>query len=275
MITAVMYHYVRPEENSNLRYLPLADFEKQLDYLLKNYGILSEDEWAAFLAGDETVSGALLTFDDGLVDHTQYVAPVLQRKGLWGQFFICSDPLEQKPLAVHVAHALLSIYPASYLINLLLDQVTELQIEDVLDWRSQKAYLNHDNAADEKLFKRLINWATHELGQRDASASLWEELQGESPSDFTQRWYADKGSIVALSKAGFEIGSHTKTHRLLANLSEKEIHQEVVVSKETLSQVLSKPIESFCFPFGGRRSYNSSVLDTLLSAGFRTAIPGF
>jgi hypothetical protein len=37
-ITGVMYHYVRPVEDSKLRYLSVDDFEKQLEFFIQNIG---------------------------------------------------------------------------------------------------------------------------------------------------------------------------------------------------------------------------------------------
>lgn len=107
MITSVMYHYVRPVENSSLRYLALDDFAKQLDYLSKNVdGFISQEDWEAAKNGANR-DGVLLTFDDGLKDHFNQVLPVLHEKKLFAIFFINTQPLlTPVMLSVHLTHLL-------------------------------------------------------------------------------------------------------------------------------------------------------------------------
>ena len=71
---AVMYHYVREPHQGRFRgihALSTGDFKGQLDWLSKKYRIISYAEFAAAIlerrAFEEPV--ALLTFDDGLIDH--------------------------------------------------------------------------------------------------------------------------------------------------------------------------------------------------------------
>ena len=74
-----MYHYVRPESNSKLHHITSKNFEAQLNYLKERYGIVSKDDWNNFRKTGRFPKGALLTFDDGLKDHINYVIPILKR----------------------------------------------------------------------------------------------------------------------------------------------------------------------------------------------------
>ena len=53
---------------------------------------------------------ALLTFDDGFIDHYEYVFPVLRSRGLGGIFFLVGSTLGDRPMLanVHKTHFLLS-----------------------------------------------------------------------------------------------------------------------------------------------------------------------
>ncbi len=50
--------------------------------------------------------------------------------------------------------------------------------------------------------------------------------------------------------AGFEIGSHTCTHRDLTTLPGAEVMKEMVDSREALERLLGIPIAAFCYPYG-------------------------
>ena len=84
---AIMYHYVREfdKNHPNFRFLDVENFRKQLDYFEKNYGFVSKAEWDDFInkgilnvAQDKVV----LTFDDAMRCHFDYVFPELEKRGL-------------------------------------------------------------------------------------------------------------------------------------------------------------------------------------------------
>jgi hypothetical protein len=80
VLTIVMYHYVRDVESTpypGIKARSLAEFRGQLDHIEREYEVV----------GCEAVRGrclpanaALLTFDDGLVDHLEHVLPELRRR---------------------------------------------------------------------------------------------------------------------------------------------------------------------------------------------------
>jgi len=66
-----------------------------------------------------------------------------------------------------------------------------------------------------------------------------------------------------------EIGSHTVTHPLLANLDDEAARREIVDSRRQLEDRLDRPVRFFCYPSG-----NFSVRDTRLvaAAGYQGAV---
>jgi len=75
--------------------------------------------------------------------------------------------------------------------------------------------------------------------------------------------------VKALSGAGWEIGSHTKSHRALTTLPPKLLFEEVQSSKHFLEDHLGKAIESISFPFG---KFNERVVQACREAGYKRAI---
>jgi peptidoglycan/xylan/chitin deacetylase (PgdA/CDA1 family) len=78
-----MYHYVRPATDGlpHFPFLRLADFERQLDDFAANYGFVDRDAFVRWGQGSSAPDGVLLTFDDGLRDHIEFVLPTLQARG--------------------------------------------------------------------------------------------------------------------------------------------------------------------------------------------------
>lgn len=95
-VPILMYHYVSPlppdadDIRRDLTVLPDV-FERQLVYLA-NEGYQTISLYQLY---DALMNGAplpprpiILTFDDGYIDHYQYVFPALQRHGMTGTFFV-------------------------------------------------------------------------------------------------------------------------------------------------------------------------------------------
>lgn len=65
-------------------------------------------------------------------------------------------------------------------------------------------------------------------------------------------------ALMEMAAAGFEIGSHSVTHRLPTEISKAEAEREIVDSKATIEDRLGRAVQSFAYPFGlvDRASYD-------------------
>jgi peptidoglycan/xylan/chitin deacetylase (PgdA/CDA1 family) len=79
--------------------------------------------------------------------------------------------------------------------------------------------------------------------------------------------YLTKTELRDLSDLGFEIGSHSLTHRHLNDLDAKEIRIELLDSKKALEEITGKPVEHFSCP-GGR--VNAVVTEAAVEAGYKS-----
>ncbi|WP_262868086.1 hypothetical protein [Campylobacter novaezeelandiae] len=113
----IMYHYVREKTKDLpfLRYLSFKNFCKQLDFFEKNFGFVKYEDFINLKKDmnyfKELKDKILLTFDDGLIDHYNFVFFELLKRNLFGLFFIPTRILHQKKaLDVHRIHYLLGRY---------------------------------------------------------------------------------------------------------------------------------------------------------------------
>jgi peptidoglycan/xylan/chitin deacetylase (PgdA/CDA1 family) len=89
--------------------------------------------------------------------------------------------------------------------------------------------------------------------------------------DGIRRRYLIWPEVRALAAAGMEIGSHGLSHRRLADLTSKEVRDELVRSKQQIEAALGRPVEIFAYPYNSvRRRIEPLVLD----AGYRAAAAG-
>jgi peptidoglycan/xylan/chitin deacetylase (PgdA/CDA1 family) len=94
----------------------------------------------------------------------------------------------------------------------------------------------------------------------------------------TDRWNPTHGThperlmgwddLRDLHRAGFEIGSHTATHRRLAELSPDEARQEMAVSRARLEDGLGAPVRHLAYPQG---NWSPEVAAMARGAGYASA----
>ncbi|MCW3125309.1 MAG: hypothetical protein JWO03_967 [Bacteroidetes bacterium] len=113
------YHIVSdepcPHVQNLYKYKNIKEFEADLNYLTKHYQPISAGDMPDVLAGKyKGKKIMLLTFDDGLRQMYDVVAPILLRKGIPAIFFINNDFIDNK--------ALMFRYKVSLAWNLNLDQ---------------------------------------------------------------------------------------------------------------------------------------------------------
>jgi peptidoglycan/xylan/chitin deacetylase (PgdA/CDA1 family) len=78
------------------------------------------------------------------------------------------------------------------------------------------------------------------------------------------------GDLRTLSDAGWEIGSHGKTHRRMIHMNPREIVKELEESKLEIEQQTGKEVVTFCPPFN---AWNYELLQAIEAAGYtRVAI---
>ena len=64
--------------------------------------------------------------------------------------------------------------------------------------------------------------------------------------------------IALWIKNGMKIGSHSKNHKNLTNLSYEIMLNEITESKFYLENLIDSSVDSFCYPFG---SFNDKIIE--------------
>jgi len=77
--------------------------------------------------------------------------------------------------------------------------------------------------------------------------------------------------VRELHAEGVVIGSHSRTHRGLTDLSDSELWDEVTGSRADLEDLLGAPVDCFCYPYN---DVDERVIDAVRRAGYRLAVGG-
>ena len=277
---ALVYHYVR---NFDLKFpysnhKEIKDFVNEIKKLIRlGYEFKNVTEAIESLKKEEDLNKVvLLTFDDGLKDHIN-AAKILKNLGIQkGTFYIPTQPyLNNEILHVHNAHLILSKEGEKSL-DLLFEVCKHLDISIInhSNYKIEKeihknSYSRNKTSSKIKEFKRLINYYGS-IGVRDL---LLNEIKRRiSIFKKAEDVYLSFDEIKEISEMGFEIGSHGVSHTLLSRLDKEKQKEELSSSKKYLEKLISQDINSFCYPYGGKKSYNEYTLELLKELNYHNAI---
>lgn len=266
---AVMYHYVRPGPDRppfEYYYLDLDDFREQLDFLQETYDVVSREAFASIAAGETAPpeDAAVLTFDDGLVDHYEWVLPELRDRDLWGLFFV-PGPVEGTLLPVHRVHVLLGVAPPDELVSALSDVVDERDVLDDGSGEFERIYEGSDDHV--ATFKRVLNYRLpyDRLSEvLDALEARFPEAAAVDPEDY----YMTRPQLRELAEAGMVLGGHTVTHPVLSRLPPEDQREEVASSLAFVDDVVDgQPLRTFAYPYGTAETFDDDTIAALDAQG--------
>lgn len=262
------YHLVTDgEEVAHTRHLyrhrSARQFEADLDLLLQTFSPLTLDALVQHLEDDEPLPrhAMFLSFDDGLRQQYEIVAPILRRKGVPATFFITRDFVDNA--------ALFYRFKASLLVDALM-------------------------AADEHQLARvgghlqlprpdLDCCAAAVLGVGYANRAVLDVLAAILELDFDayladRRPFMTSGEIASLVAAGFSVGAHGLDHAPHGELSLEQQLRQMRESVEFVRSTFAAGPAAFAFPFSDagvgaaffEAAYASEGLAVSFATGART-----
>jgi peptidoglycan/xylan/chitin deacetylase (PgdA/CDA1 family) len=196
-VRCVNYHHV-PAERAEA-------FERQLIWFAANFVGVGPEELLGIQQGSwpHHKPGILLSFDDGCRTHAEVVAPLLEKHGFVGWFFV----------------------PSAF---------CDVPVPDQRIWAREH---------------RVSAWAA----EGDPRLALrWDQVQ-----DLARRHI---------------VGTHTRDHvRLGAELSPKQIREQVVDGKLRLEHQIGREVQAFAWPGGEDWAYSAAAQEAIVDAELRFA----
>ena len=212
-------------------------FEHDLDFLIRNFHVISYDQITGFLYGDNGLPdrAVALTFDDGFTECFEVVRPLLLKRGIPCSFFISTNTIDNKDMAKEQKASLCieKILASDEESIALVNQSMPRTVEQALTGRQEliafiKSTGLHDNALIEHLGSLLgINFA--------------EYLLEHAP-------YLTTDQIRLMDSEGFTIGSHGKEHIQFSSLPENKIESAITESCNEIGNLTGKTSVPFAFP---------------------------
>jgi len=234
-------------------------FSSLMQVLASRYQVVSlEDAAVSIRRGDLQGKAVCLTFDDGYVDNFEYAAKILLQLGLPATFFVPVHHIETQ-----------EIYWWDYL-----DYILRNSKNDFCKWVRKKDWSNVvdcENGTRESRPGILAREMVQKLN------SITQLERDEFLSSIGQEFGPYQGSRLLMNQdelnnlvdSGFEIGSHTISHTPLTDLDLDQARDEIFSSRERLHKMLSKEVNTFCYPRG---AWSYELAGMVEQAGYSCAV---
>ena len=220
-IALPFYHAVAEQPLPHIQHLyrvkTVQEFQKDLDFLLKHFEPIDAEALYHFHVNKTVPKKPVfhLTFDDGLKEIDEIVAPILLQKGVPATFFVNSGFVDNRALFYrnHASLAISALLQENKLTNSLKTEILSF------------SYKNRDN-----------------LFQFFSQEQVNDFLKSEQP-------YLTVEQIKKLSAQGFTIGAHSMDHPYYYEISLEEQLAQTLSSLEFVSSIVNQKLRLFAFPF--------------------------
>ena len=233
------YHAVSNEEIIHIKHLykirSTGDFERDLDFLVKNF--IPEDilTFQEKLKNNEPLkhNSFILSFDDGLSEFYDIIAPILLRKGIPATCFLNSGFIDNRDLFFR--------YKASVLV----EKVKKAQSVSFIE--KAKIFLKSKNLRAKDISESI-------LAINYPNRSFLDELAKILEVDFNdylnvKKPYMSSDQINSLLGKGFRFGAHSIDHPEYAHI---QLDEQISQTLESITDVTNRfqlNYKFFSFPF--------------------------
>lgn len=233
------YHTVSDMHLSHLTHLyPVINvkrFTEDLDFLLDHYQPVDYHQLLLHVDGSAPIKkpSFFLSFDDGLAECAEIIAPILLQKGIPATFFLNTAFIDNKDMFFRLKTSLLMerMHHVS---------MTDHQIVAI------KNILSHYNLTFDQPFDlKKITYSNRHILEDIAlilSVNFQSFLHEYKP-------YMSSEQIQSLINQGFNIGSHSVDHAYFPELTEDDQVNQVLQSLQFLHDKFGTDTRIFSFPF--------------------------
>ena len=247
----LMFHRINDNNFNFYPAIPNHAFEQICGFFSKRFEVIYFSEIDDYFKKTRK-SAAVITFDDGYYDILENAYPILVKYKLKFNINIVTESIETglPNDNIIVYDVLNSTEKKEYINNEILPEPIKISID--------KSFPAKTEAGFARLFQRL-NKKQRRLISNDVINKLANTSTKFSPMLSSE-------DIIYLNKEGAEIGSHTHSHSILANIDISEIEFELTHSKKVLEDLCGTDINIIAFPQG---KYNKAVIQKSFDSGYK------
>ena len=240
----------------------VEEFERHIRCVKQHFTVIGVDELCAFAAGGALPPNPVaITFDDGYLDNYQYALPILQRHDCKAIFFVATSFTSERRLYWWDRVAYLMKQSSRAAIELDYPSRLRLELGDrpLAIFRLLR-FIKACPALDMQRLLAELSVATGVAWSRD--------LEREAADRLLMTWE----QLRAMRRAGMDVQSHTRTHRILQTLPLEELEAELVGSRDDLLRELGEAPRALAYPIGRPLQRTSPIRAALSRAGYQIGL---
>ncbi|HQU16087.1 MAG: polysaccharide deacetylase [Chromatiales bacterium 21-64-14] len=257
-LSILIYHRVLSEPDPLVPgTIDARTFERQMAALARHFHVLPLSEAVRLhQQGCLPSRAAAITFDDGYEDNARIALPILKRNGVPACFFVATGFLDGGMMWNDVIIESLRVARGGRI------DLNTLGI----------GCLSIDGLAERRAALRAIIDALkyRPAQERDAAVDL---VRSACNVQLSVKLMMSTQDVQRLHREGMEIGGHTITHPILAQVGDDEARREILGGKHRLEEILGTPVELFAYPNGKPgRDYTPAHVGMVRELGFKAAL---
>jgi len=263
-VVILMYHSILDDPESEFYTLgrimhQTEVFRGQVEEIARYYTPVSMDAVLQFVKREKEFPhrAVAVTFDDGYRDNYEVAAPILEKAGVPGTFYVTVDCLEtgRPPWPSRLRYAFYRTRREH--------------------WKDESGISRQLTGANrEEAFLIACDHCATLSGtaQQHFVTALETKLEIDG-SQCTQELMMNWDHVRALAGRGHIIGSHTVTHPNVAHISDEQARIELGESKRRLESVLGFPVVHFAYPCPALSPHwKESTVELCRQVGYLTAV---
>ena len=202
-----------------------------------------------------------ITFDDGYRDSLDVAIPLLERYSLPATFFLIPAFVSRE----------------SYAWWERLSWCVLTTSAPALDWNGRTIPLGERAGRVDVVEQIAADLKTLSRTEREAAVEDLVDQLAPAATAYRDDLFLDWNQCREVVRRGFDVGSHSYRHAILARETSAEQLDDLTRSKKQLESELDAPIEGLAYPNGEHGDFATDTFDALRSAGYThavTTIPG-
>jgi peptidoglycan/xylan/chitin deacetylase (PgdA/CDA1 family) len=265
-LSIITYHHISDHEpgypfDPNVADATRAQFRRQLETLARYGTPIGVDELLRAIEGGPLPKNpVMVTFDDGYKSCHDVALPILRQVGVPATFFIATSFITERRLYWWERIALILTGAKRERGTMKYPRPVEIDVRDPglhgrLDGLVKtEMTLDVERFLDELATALGVAWSPEiEARRADELIMTWDQVRG-------------------LAKAGMDVESHTRRHRVLQTLAPAELDDELAGSRRDLEAQLGRPVRVVAYPVGRRIVNEVKIRRALAAAGYRAGM---
>ncbi len=263
VLSIITYHHVADHEpgypfDPNTADATRAQFRRQMEMLARYGTPIGVDELLRAVEGGPLPKNpVMVTFDDGYRSCHDVALPILREVGVRATFFIATSFISERRMYWWERIALLLSRARHQHGAIRYPRPLEIDLRDPgLRARLDRIVKTEMSLDIERFLEELaaavgVEWTPElEAGHADDMIMTWDHVR-------------------ALARAGMDVESHTRRHRVLQTVPEPELEDELKGSRVELEAQLGRPVRVLAYPVGRRIAADSHIRRAIAAAGYR------